>query len=102
MQTANTWEEALEQHRTEQFNKRRDEYLKRKENNNAVEHPSHYTGKIETIDYICEKLTPEQFEGYCIGNVIKYISRYKKKNGLEDLQKAQWYLSFIIAQMAAK
>jgi hypothetical protein len=34
-----------------------------------------------------------------IGNVIKYVSRYKAKNGLEDLKKAQWYLNDIIADM---
>jgi len=61
-----------------------------------VNKPSHYLGKIETIDYIKDKLTPEQFEGYCIGNVHKYISRYKKKNGLEDLKKAQVYLNWAI------
>lgn len=53
-----------------------------------VNHPAHYTtGEIEVIDYIQDKLTPEQFEGYCIGNVLKYISRYRHKGGLEDLKK---------------
>lgn len=61
-----------------------------------VNHPSHYLGNVEVIDYIEDKLTPEQFEGYLIGNVIKYISRYQKKNGLEDLQKGRWYLNKLI------
>ena len=61
-----------------------------------VNHPSHYMGKIEVIDYIDDKLTYEQFEGYLAGNVIKYISRYQKKNGTEDLCKAQWYLDKLI------
>ena len=30
------------------------------------------------------------------GNVVKYVTRYKMKNGLEDLKKAQWYLNRII------
>lgn len=61
--------------------------------NDNINHPSHYTvGGIETVDYIKAKLTKEQFEGYCIGNVIKYISRYRHKNGVEDLKKARWYL----------
>ena len=55
-----------------------------------VNHPTHYTStKIETIDIIQDKLTAEAFEGFCIGNVLKYLTRYRQKNGLEDLQKAR-------------
>ena len=62
-----------------------------------VNHPTHYTStKIETIEIIRDKLTAEAFEGFCIGNVLKYVTRYKLKNGLEDLQKARWYLDKII------
>lgn len=62
-----------------------------------VNHPAHYTSmKIETIDIIQDKLTAEAFEGFCIGNVLKYLTRYRQKNGLEDLQKARWYLDKII------
>ncbi len=62
-----------------------------------VNHPTHYTStKIETIDIIQDKLTAEAFEGFCIGNVLKYLTRYRQKNGLEDLQKARWYLDKII------
>ena len=61
-----------------------------------VNHPSHYLGNVEVIDYIEDKLTSEQFEGYLVGNVIKYLSRYQKKNGLEDLQKGRWYLNKLI------
>jgi hypothetical protein len=62
-----------------------------------VNHPSHYTqGGIETIDYLQAKMTQEQFEGYLLGNVLKYVSRYPHKNGTEDLKKAQWYLSKLI------
>lgn len=61
--------------------------------NDNINHPSHYTqGGIETVDYIKAKLTKEQFEGYCIGNVFKYVSRYRYKGGVEDLKKARWYL----------
>ena len=64
-----------------------------------VNHPAHYQSKkgIETIDIIeacVEDLTG--IEAVCTGNVIKYISRWKKKNGLEDLKKAQWYLNKLI------
>lgn len=61
-----------------------------------VNHPNHYLGKVEVIDYIEDKLSPEQFEGYLAGNVIKYMSRYQKKNGLEDLKKGRWYLNKLI------
>ena len=65
--------------------------------NDNVNHPNHYADKqIEVIDYIRDTITPEQFTGYCIGNVIKYISRYRKKNGKEDLKKAQVYLGWAI------
>lgn len=68
---------------------------KRKKIDN-VNHPNHYLGNVEVIDYIEDKLTSEQFEGYLVGNVIKYLSRYQKKNGLEDLQKGRWYLNKLI------
>lgn len=56
-----------------------------------VNHPKHYTdGGIETIDFIEAKRL-----GYHLGNVVKYICRAGKKGtnmGLQDLQKARWYL----------
>ena len=55
-----------------------------------VNHPKHYTaGGIETIDFIEAKRL-----GYNLGNVVKYITRAGHKgNQLEDLRKAQWYLT---------
>ena len=55
-----------------------------------VNHPKHYTaGGIETIDFIEAKRL-----GYNLGNVVKYITRSGLKgNQLEDLRKAQWYLT---------
>jgi hypothetical protein len=59
-----------------------------------VNHPDHYTaGNIECIDAIQAALTPEQFIGYCRGNAIKYIWRADRKGGIQDLQKAIWYLN---------
>lgn len=54
--------------------------------------PAYYIGsKIQVIDVI------EEFKlGYHEANVLKYIIRYKNKNKLEDLKKAQWYLSRLI------
>ena len=62
----------------------------------SVNHPPHYNfGDIEVIDYI--KQVTETYDGgftaYCIGNVLKYISRAQHKgNPSEDLRKAEWYL----------
>lgn len=62
-----------------------------------VNQPSHYTaGQIEVIDYIKDKLTSEKYVGYCTGNVLKYVSRYEHKNGVEDLEKAVVYLKWAI------
>ena len=65
--------------------------------NDAVIHPNHYCqGGIECIKAIEASMTPEEFQAYCKGNVMKYIWRYKEKNGLEDLKKAQVYLGWMI------
>lgn len=70
-----------------------EEFLKEVEAD-LVNHPPHYTnGKIETIDWIEDDLTDEGFEGYCIGNAYKYLSRYRHKNGIQDIEKAIWYLN---------
>ncbi len=67
------------------------DYVSGHEDDDAVSHPSHYTGgKIETIDYIEDKKL-----NYHLGNAIKYISRAGKKDPdkyTEDLKKAIWYL----------
>jgi len=61
--------------------------------------PEHYkTGGIETFDYIKAKLTAEQLNGFCKGNIIKYITRADQKNKKEDLEKAKWYLEKLIKQ----
>jgi len=61
-----------------------------------VNHPPHYkAGGIETIDFIEAKEL-----GYHLGNVVKYITRADHKgNKLEDLKKAQWYLSRAIEKL---
>lgn len=64
---------------------------------NAVQHPEHYTaGEVECIDAIQAALTPEEFAGYCKGNVMKYIWREKLKGGVVDLRKAAWYLRKLV------
>lgn len=63
-----------------------------------VNHPPHYTtGKVECIDAIEAATTGlDGAEAYSTGQVIKYIWRWKRKNGIEDLQKARWYLERLI------
>ena len=64
-----------------------------------VNHPSHYIqGKIECIDAIEESTKGLiGISAVCVANVIKYIWRYKFKNGIEDLKKARWYLDKLIS-----
>ena len=65
----------------------------------SINHPSHYTqGKIECIDAIEESTKGLiGISAVCVANVIKYIWRYKFKNGIEDLKKARWYLDKLIS-----
>jgi len=68
-----------------------------------INHPEHYQGDIEVIDVIrqgTEGLTGEQ--AFNVGNVIKYVMRHTKKNGVEDLKKAAWYLDRAIKNMEDK
>lgn len=66
----------------------------------VVNHPKHYTqGNIETIQYMESALTAEEFCGGCKMNVLKYVSREKHKNGIEDLKKARWYLDRLISYL---
>ena len=61
--------------------------------------PPHYhiSGReIQPIVLMRLGLTDEEFEGYCIGNVMKYILRYKHKGGDDDLLKARKYIDFLI------
>ena len=67
-----------------------------------VNHPPHYTqGEIECIEaikYINDKLHTEGYEGYCLGNFIKYIWRCNFKNGWEDIDKAIFYLNELLTE----
>jgi len=61
-----------------------------------VNHPPHYNqAGIECIDAILAA-TNHNKEGYLQGNILKYVWRYDYKNGLEDLEKAEWYLKKLI------
>ena len=65
-----------------------------------VNHPAHYTqGAVECIDALEASMTPEEFRGYLKGCQMKYLWRYRMKGGLEDLQKARWYLDKLISKV---
>ncbi len=62
-----------------------------------VNHPEHYTsGKYETIDIIKDSV--DDYKSFVHGNIIKYILRYKRKGGVQDLKKAQVYLNWLIEE----
>jgi len=70
-------------------------------NNDPVNKPSHYTaGKVECIEAV-ESATTELtgIQAYATGNAIKYLWRWKRKNGLEDLEKAKWYIERLISDV---
>lgn len=71
----------------------------------AINHPMHYKTKngMETIDII-EAFTEglSGSEAFNTGSVLKYMCRWSKKNGLEDLKKAQWYLNRLIDSIKDK
>lgn len=65
-----------------------------------VNQPPHYTaGKVEAIEAI-EAATIDLIglEAFCTGNAIKYLFRWKKKGGHEDLRKAIWYIKRILGE----
>lgn len=69
------------------------------EEKDMVNHPPHYNqGRVECIDAI-EAATCELkgIEAHCTGTAIKYLWRWKKKGGTEDLKKAKWYIDRILA-----
>jgi hypothetical protein len=71
------------------------------EPSDPVNSPSHYNSKgVEAIDAIEASMSDEEFQGYCKGNAMKYMWRYKYKGKpVEDLKKAQWYLNKLIASL---
>jgi hypothetical protein len=67
--------------------------MKRDDN---FETPEHYDSEIQPWDFMESNMTEQAFEGFLKGNIIKYISRYEFKGGLQDLRKARHYLDKLI------
>jgi len=65
-----------------------------------VNHPSHYTnGKVECIEALEAATTGlVGIEAVCTANAIKYLWRWKHKNGTEDLKKAKWYIDRLLKE----
>ena len=67
----------------------------------TVNHPAHYTqGGIECIEAIkAATVGLDGIEAVCTGNAIKYLWRWKQKNGAEDLRKAMWYIERLMEEV---
>lgn len=64
-----------------------------------VNNPPHYNkAGVECIDAIAAA-TGDGYEYYLQGNIMKYLWRYRYKNGTEDLKKAQWYLDKLVEEV---
>ena len=70
-------------------------------NNDNVNHPSHYTnGSIECVDAIKSAVSKLRgIEAVFTANAIKYLWRWKHKNGVEDLKKSVWYIERLIKEL---
>ena len=64
--------------------------------------PAHYDTGIDTIAFLRANCPPEQVEGFLRGNALKYLQRYDKKNGLEDLRKAKHYVEMLIKELEGR
>lgn len=71
--------------------------------NDNVKNPKHYQGRngIEAIDVHRNFMNDEQLTGYHLGNTLKYLLRYRKKNGIEDLEKAKVHMDWLIEKEKA-
>jgi hypothetical protein len=68
------------------------------ENNpDVINKPSHYhKGGIDVIRFAELQLSKDELKGFFRVNVLKYVTRYDRKNGAEDLKKAAFYLNKLI------
>lgn len=65
----------------------------------AIDHPKHYGGKdnpYEVIKVLEQWLSPRAFEGFLVGNIIKYQVRAPEKGGTQDMEKSSWYANYLV------
>jgi len=87
---AEIWSEFLKQQGKKKKEFSSDEMIEM----DMVNNPPHYSaGDVECIDAIQASMSVKAFQGYLKGNVLKYVWRYENKGGVEDLKKAEWYLT---------
>jgi len=78
--------------------KEAEERRKAKQEFDVIDKPKHYNqADIECIDAI-KAATGDGYEFYLQGNILKYLWRYRYKNGIEDLKKAEFYLKRLIEE----
>ena len=70
-------------------------------NNDNIKSPKHYKLEgmnVESIEVIKSILGKEGFKAFCKGNIMKYLIRAERKNGLEDYRKAKTYLDWYLKE----
>lgn len=68
-------------------------------NTGLIDKQEHYTANgIQPIELMRQNFTPEAFKGFLEGNILKYVLRYRRKNGVVDLRKAMTYLTWLIEE----
>jgi len=79
---------------------RHEAFMKMKaQEEDMVNSPPHYNkAGVECIEAI-RAATGDGYEYYLQGNIMKYLWRYRYKNGTEDLKKAQWYLDKLVEEV---
>lgn len=74
-------------------------------NNDNIKSPKHYKLEgmnVESIEVIKSVLGKEGFKAFCKGNIMKYLIRAERKNGLEDYKKAKTYLDWYLREWESK
>lgn len=61
-----------------------------------IDHPSYYQGKNECIDVMIAMFGVEAVKHFCMCNAYKYRFRHDRKNGEDDIKKAEWYENYLI------
>lgn len=95
-----------EQTKTKKLREGHENYMRRRakqadDQTDMVNSPPHYSqGSIECIDAMKAALGAEGFKAYCRGNILKYVWRTEAKNGVQDLEKARWYLNRLINELS--
>lgn len=61
--------------------------------------PNHYSG-LQPLEVMKKTFSEFEYLGFLRGNILKYVMRYDKKGGVEDLKKAKHYLELLIDETA--